>query len=159
MRRSQFKRTTGICLLSMSAWFALAGSAAAETLTLNDGTIIHGEIESLRGDVYTVRTSALGTVQVRKENVRRIEQTHESTPTAAPDPSEALAVQTRLLQDPALLSMIQALQSDPDVQAVLADPEIMNAVLSGNIGVLMNHPRIIALTDNAKIREIVEAAQ
>ena len=63
------------------------------------------------------------------------------------------------MQSPDLLSMIQALQTLPELQAVLADPEIMNAVMSGNYAALMNHPKIIALTRNEKMREVIDEAQ
>ena len=64
-----------------------------------------------------------------------------------------------MMENPNLFSMIQALQSDPEVQAVLADPEIMSAMVSGNYEALMNHPKIIALTRNAKVREVIDEAR
>ena len=66
------------------------------------------------------------------------------------------AVRSRLTQNPDLLSLIQGLQNDPEVQAVLADPEIMSAICAGNYAPLMNHPMIIALTRNAKVREVID---
>jgi hypothetical protein len=60
------------------------------------------------------------------------------------------------MQSPNLFSMILGLQSDPDVQAVLADPDIMSALASGDYATLMNHPKIIALTSNAKVRDVID---
>lgn len=160
-----FGGIVSVCLLVMAALFVPSGSAFAATLVLKDGAVIHGDIEALQDDVYTVKTDSLGTVRVRKQDVRTIEHSGGTTtessagsPTngSSPDPTELRAIQSRVMQDPNLLSMIQALQSDPEVQAVLADPEIMSAMASGNYAVLMNHPKIIALTRNAKIREVVD---
>ena len=146
----------------------LAGSASAATLVLKDGTVIHGEIETLQNDVYTVKTESLGTVRVRKQAVRTIDHSGASTmgSTVAsstngpfPEQAELQAMQSRMMQNPNLISMILALQSDPELQAILADPEIMSAIASGDYAALMNHPKIIALTLNAKVREVIEEAR
>ena len=168
MRDLAFGGRAGVCLLVMVTSLIPFGSGSAATVVLKDGAVIHGEIETLQDGVYTVETDSLGTVRVRKEDVRTID--HSRGPTmessvgpspsgSSPSPAELQALQSRLMQSPNLFSMIQALQSDPEVQAVLADPEVMSAMASGDYAKLMNHPKIIALTDNAKVREIVEEAR
>ena len=163
-----FGGIVSVCLFVMAASFASSGSASAATLVLKDGAVIHGDIETLQDDVYTVKTDSLGTVRVRKQDVRTIDHSGGTTtessvgsPTngSSPEPTELRAIQSRIMQNPGLIPMIQALQSDPEVQAVLADPEIMSAMASGNYAVLMNHPKIIALTRNAKIREVIDEAR
>ena len=140
------------------------GPASAETLELNDGTVIHGEIKSLQNGVYTVETDALGTVRVPKQNVRTIDQGSGNTTgsparESLPSQPEIEAMQLRIIQDQSLLAMLLALQNDPEVQAILADPEIMGALASGDLAALMNHPKIIALTRNAKVREVIDGVQ
>jgi hypothetical protein len=159
MRHSAFGGIAGVLLFGLAALWAPCGAVSAATLVLKDGAIIHGEIEILQDDVYTVRTETLGTVRVRKQDVRTIDHSGESTAESFPESAELQAMQLRMTENPNLFSMIQALQSDPDVQAVLADPEIISAIASGNYAVLMKHPKIIALTDNAKMREIIDEAQ
>jgi hypothetical protein len=146
---------------------AAVGQTSAETLVLNDGSVIQGEIKTLRDGVYTIQTESLGTVRVRKEDIRAIELGDESASTSTVPPpdsgsvrqAELQAMQSRMMQIPDLFSMIQALQNDPEVQAVLTDPEIMAAMTSGDFAKLMNHPKIIALTGNPRIREIIEEVQ
>jgi hypothetical protein len=134
-------------------------TVTAATLRLNDGTVIQGEIESLRGDVYTVKSESLGTVRVRKEDIRAIDMSDSPEAESAPSPSAFQSLQQQLLQSQKVMAMIQALQSDPEIQAVMSDPEILTAISSGDYAALMNHPKIMALTDNANLREIIEAAQ
>jgi hypothetical protein len=160
--RVRFFRGIGGVLLVITAALYVPQAVYAATLVLKDGAVIHGEIETLQGDVYTVKTALLGTVRVRKQDVRSIDHGGEPTePSGGSSPARAdlEAMQSRMLQSPGLLSMIQSLQSDPEVQAVLADPEIVEALASGNYAVLMNHPKIIALTRNAKMREIIDEAR
>ncbi len=152
--------TASMLLFVMAAVAVPYGSLSAATLVLTDGTVIHGEIETLQEGVYTVETDSLGTLRVRKEHVRTIDESGEReresiTGGSSPTQAELQAMQSRMLQTPSLLSMIQALQNDPEVQALLADPEIVSALASGNYHALMSNPKIVALTDNSKVREII----
>lgn len=162
-----FGEIAGVSSFVIATVLAASGPVSAATVMLKDGAVIHGEVETLLDDVYTVKTESLGTLRVRKEDVRAIDYSDESpvgpvepsSDASSPGQAELEAVQTRMLQNPNLLTMIQALQEDPEVQAVLSDPEIMSAIASGNYAAVMNHPKIIALTRNAKMRAIIDAAQ
>ena len=155
----------GIALSLVVAASIPQAAAFAATLILTDGTVIQGDIKTLQGDVYTVETESLGTLRVRKQNVRTIDHGEQVTvraPTSGSSPANAAelqAIQLRMLQTPDLLSMIQSLQSDPEVQAVLADPEIVSALTSGNLAALLNNPKIIALTGNSNVRGVIEEAK
>ena len=169
MRDLTLSRLACVLLSMLAAISVLCGTASAAMLVLNDGTVIHGDIKTLQDDVYTVETVSLGTLRVRKQTIRTIDhdagQTNGSPANGSPTTGSSAnaaalqATQLRILQDPGLLSTIQSLQNDPDVQAVLADPEIVSALASGNFAALMNHPKIIALTSNSKIREVVDQVQ
>lgn len=159
-----------------AALFVFCGAASAATIVLRDGTVIHGEIESLQNGVYTIETGSLGPVRVSEQQVRSIDQGAGSAPApvppsasrAVPAPGhgspqspalsgslDAQAVQSRILQDPQLLSMLLALENDPDVLAVLADPEITKQIAAGDYAALMDNPKMIALMNNEKLREII----
>jgi len=168
MRDIAFGRIASVCLFVIAASFAPPDLAFAATLVLQDGSVIHGEIESLQRDVYTVKTDALGTVRVRKQDIRTIDHSavpavrssaESSSNSSLIGQAEVQALQSRMLQNPNLLSMIQALQSDPEVQAVLADPEIISAMASGDYAALMIHPKIVALSGNTKLRELIDQVQ
>ena len=159
-----FGGIAGVHLFVMATLLVAHVQASAATVVLRDGTVIQGEIKNLQDDVYTVETDMLGTVRVRKQDVRTIDHSDGSTigspvgsPSGSPpEQAELQAMQSRMMQIPNLISMIQGLQSNPDVQAILADPEIISALASGDYTTLMNHPKIIALTSNAEVREIID---
>ncbi len=79
MRDFSFGDIAGVCLFVIATLLAPYGSASAATLVLKDGAVIHGEIETLQDDVYTVKTDSLGTVRVRKQDVRTIDHSVRST--------------------------------------------------------------------------------
>jgi hypothetical protein len=160
MRNLTYKVIPGVFLVVMAA-LSNADGAAAATLVLKDGTVVHGDIKTLQDGVYTVETESLGTLRVDELNVRTIDHGDErmmGSPTngAASTQAELQAMQLQILQTPNLLSMIQSLKNDPEVQAILADPEIMNALTSGDYTALMNNPKIVALTSNSKVREVID---
>jgi phospholipase/lecithinase/hemolysin len=155
-------------LVAIGSLLASCGPALAATVTLKDGTSIQGEVKSLQDGVYTIESASIGTLHVRAEQVRSIEESGKSTPPAGVGslPSEpssgasALDATTALIaQDPALLATVLELQSDPDMIAVLADPEIMKAIAAGDYAALMSNPKIVALLKNPKIRAIIDATK
>ncbi len=155
--------TGSICCLVALAISFLPHTVSAAKLVLKDGTVIHGEIESLQNDVYTVQTGALGTLQVLQDDVKTIDLSGSAVgrPSSGkmPESVQHQAVQSKLVQDPTLLSKVEALQADPDVQAILTDPEIMSAIAAGDYAALMSNPKIKALSQNSRMREIVDAAK
>lgn len=63
-------------------------------------------------------------------------------------------VQQSLGNDDSIMEIIQSLQDDPELKAVLNDPEIMQAVQAGDVQALMANPKFMALLNNPKIQEI-----
>ena len=156
-----FRASLGILV----AAFVVAGTASAATLILHDGSVINGDITTLSNDIYTIETESLGTVRVRRQDIRTIELSDDAAPSPAAGaaniemptgPAGLQALQQSLMQNANLFTMVQSLQNDPQVQAVLSDPEVMSAIASGNLELLMSHPKIIALTGNPKVREVIE---
>jgi hypothetical protein len=160
-------------------WAALAlvvSVAAARAgdvrVTLRDGSVLVAEIEQVRGDVYTLQSPALGTVQIRSSDIQRIEMSAESAPrraaaapaqaprdaipsAAAPPTAEQLgAMQRRIVSDEAMMATVMRLQDDPQVQAILADPQIMEAVRAGDLGALSANPKLRALLDNPAVQDL-----
>ena len=166
--RSFTRGLAAIHSLVIAGLLAFSGASFAATVMLRDGTVIRGEIKSLQDDVYTIETDSLGTIRVRKQEVHSIEEGGEamsaagvesSTHGSSPAAGDLNATQSRIMQDPKLLATILALQDDPDVVAVLADPEIAKAVAAGNYAELLNNPKIVALMHNAKMREIIDGVR
>ena len=51
-------------------------------------------------------------------------------------------------------AMIQSLKDDPQFTKILEDPEIMNAVSSGDTAALMANPKFLQLLHNPTVRDI-----
>jgi hypothetical protein len=62
--------------------------------------------------------------------------------------------QEKMLGDTDIMALILALQNDPEMQMLLNDPAVLNAVASGNINALTGNPRFMQLLNNPRIREI-----
>ena len=64
------------------------------------------------------------------------------------------ALQEKILHDKEIMGLILALQSDPEVQELLNDPSVLNAVSSGDFTTLTGNPRFMRLLENARVKEI-----
>jgi len=118
--------------------------AEQRQIELRDGSVITGEILVFDKGIYTVKSTTLGTLQLKDSDI----QTIRSNPAASPN-FELNNLQ--ILQDPEMMNLISSLSMAPQFQAILQDPEVINAVTSGNFnGLLANfsklleHPREIA---------------
>jgi hypothetical protein len=150
------------------------GVALAADLTrfeLDDGSVIVGEPLTLADGVYRIRTPALGMISVDASRVRSMVRAESadaaaaaargSSPTAGLEPQAALSadiqsIQRGLVGDRGVMESIMALQRDPELQAVLADPELMGLVMSGNVEALRNHESFGRLINHPGIRAIIE---
>ena len=168
MRSFTFGRAAAAHSFVLTGLLALCGTSSAATVVLRDGTVIQGEVKSLQDGIYTVETDSVGTLRVPKQEVRSISEGGQaatgsaagsSTGEALPGPQASDAVKSRITQDPELLATVLALQNDPDVLAVLADPAITKAIAAGDYAALMSNPKIVALMQNAKVRQILDATR
>ena len=65
----------------------------------------------------------------------------------------------KMLHDKAIMTLIGAMQGDPEIQTLLNDPAIMGAVQSGDIGALINNPVFMKLLADPRVREIEKSLQ
>jgi hypothetical protein len=77
---------------------------------------------------------------------------------AVPPAEQIPRIQERLLNDEAVLKKIQALRNDPDIQAVLNDPALMEALRAGDLNAVMSNAKFMRLFENPDIQEILEEA-
>lgn len=184
MTRHQFTtalpRATGYWLsltLSLVIWTSTA--AAAEPIVhLQDGTQIRGEIVSLKGGAYEIRSNSLGTLRVPQDQVRLVDYNPATTSAgsgteatlagaatlgggrtavrpasgAVVDPTAGLT--NRLQADPDLMRRVLALAGEPAMQAVLADPTIQQAIAAGDYESLLNNPKMRRLLGHSEIRAL-----
>ncbi len=165
MRSFTFGRAAAAHVSAIASLLTLCGVSFAATVVLKDGTVIQGEVVSLQDGVYTIATDSAGTLHVRKQEVRSIDENDKSATrpgvglapdAASPDDGALDAAKSRIAEDPKVLAMVLALQNDPAILAVLADPEIAKAIAAGDYAALMNNPKIIALMNNEKVREVID---
>jgi len=70
------------------------------------------------------------------------------------DFSGVAALKDRMLQDQGVMEQIRALQTDPEMQVLLSNPDIIRAVQAGDYSVLVNNPAFLRLLNNPWVKEI-----
>ncbi|MCG6553258.1 MAG: hypothetical protein L7F77_13140 [Candidatus Magnetominusculus sp. LBB02] len=138
-------------------------SAAAELryFQLNDGSVITGEIVSYSNGVYTVKTAALGTITIKDSQVSSVSSRPASSGKGSGKSnsgqdvsSQVKALEQKAMSDDKIMAIITALATDPEFQAVIQDPAIMNAITNNDVNALSNNPKFTALLNHPKVREI-----
>lgn len=142
-------------LLTLMLGYASLALAATPVIELSDGSRVRGEILALENGVYTVQSAHLGRIEIRQQDVRRIDY-EDSAGGATTEAQKARiqALQRDLAADGEIFALIQRLQSDPQLQEILADPEIMRAVAAGDLAALSENPKFMQLMNNPNIRAI-----
>lgn len=162
-----------VCLLAVSAH---AGEMVE--IDLRDGSVIKGELVSLLNGVYTVKSPSAGLLRIPESRIRAITTVIAPIPPdikrgARPngqaaqdtDRSQALspsrndqinAMQQSMVNDKATRDKILSLQDDPQVQKLLQDPEVLDALRSGDQSRLIGDPRIIDLLKNPAIQDVIK---
>ena len=143
--------------LVASALLCAVSAADAATILLRDGSRIQGEVLTLSGGVYSIRSATLGTVTVPQADVQSISEADApaAPAAAAAGAPSAQELQQRIASDPALMAEVNGLQNNPDVQSILNDPEIMNALRSGNLQVIMGNPKLARLASDPAVQSLI----
>ena len=68
--------------------------------------------------------------------------------------SQVEGLKERMMKDEGIMTLIRALQDDPEMQALLSNPAMMSAIQAGDIGTLMNNPSFLKFLNNPRVREI-----
>jgi hypothetical protein len=156
MGRRQFALICAVFATILFTLIVISNTVRASELReieLNDGTVITGEVVSLSKDVYTIRSSSLGTLKIKGSNIRAIRtKALGDSPVAAGERVRSL--QGEITGDAEIMSLIMTLESDQDLKAILSDPETMRAVQAGDISSLMANPKFMKLLNKPEIRDI-----
>lgn len=126
---------------------------------LIDGSVIRGEIISSEGDIYTLKSDTLGTVKIEESKIRAIRfkpsfEANAKKRDTVPNAAEAQVLQQLIMGDQEILRMILSLLNDPDIQGILEDPSIIEAVNRGDIEALSSNPKFMKLLNNPAIQDI-----
>jgi ABC-type amino acid transport substrate-binding protein len=143
--------------LLLMLWCGSVFAGEQRQIELTDGSVISGEIVSFSGGVYTIKSTHLGILKIEDSKVRSIHSESGSSNLGGTD--DVVWLQKMIMSRPDLMNKIISLQNDPEVQAVLQNPEVMSAVASGNIDALLSNPLFMKLMENPKIKEIAKEAE
>ena len=142
----------------------VSGNAAASEpaqIQLIDGSLVSGQITSFREGVYTLQSDSLGTIKIDESQIKLIRMDSHGTPpwepVNAPNGSVDNTIQDlqkAMSQNPQIMEMIQTLQNDPEIQLLIQDKDIMDAVTAGDINTLMSNPEFIKIFENSSIQQI-----
>ena len=149
-----YMKLFSLVFLILATALAIANAAEMREIELTDGSVITGEILSLSGDVYTVRSAALGTVRIEGSKIRAIRSRSLAETTEGDTGSKIKSLQGRMTSDSEIVDMIMSLQNDPDFKKILHDPEIMKAVQAGDMAALMANPQFMKLLNNEAVQKI-----
>ena len=152
-------------ILFLMVLFLFPGHPFAGTpreIELDDGSMIHGEIISFRNGTYKIKTQSLGTVEIEESKILSIRskaacKNCKKTPPSMMEGSAASQIKSlkkTMMNDEGIMTMIHSLQADPDFIRIMHDPEIMKALMTGNIDFLMSNPKFLELIDNQTVQDI-----
>ena len=158
---AKVKYKTAIKVTATGLFLLFGALANAEKIVLQDGSTINGEVVSLQSGIYKVKTDSLGVMALQQLQVKSI--SYDTAPTWSLDSLDSMkqasqsavqSLQSSISSVPGMMSSVLQLQNDPDMQAVLNDPELMRAVQSFDLETLQNNPKIQKLMSNSTIRDI-----
>jgi hypothetical protein len=148
-------------LLLLSLWFGSGLAGELREFELHDGTILTGELLSLRDGVYTLKSPSLGTITLEASKVRamRLHTPANVAPVPQSPGQPAVEAQIQRLQqtmlgDAAIMQLLTSLLNAPEIQTLLADPTILQAVQSQDFHTLMTHPKVQQLLLHPTVRDL-----
>ena len=141
-----------VVFLALAAVATVVNAAETREIELTDGSVITGEVVSLSGGIYTVRSATLGTLRIEESKVRVIRLQGPAAPSGVG--GQVKSLENKMLGDSEIMDTIRTLQNDPDLQNILQDPEIMKAVQIGDIEALMRNPKFMKLLNKQAVQDI-----
>jgi hypothetical protein len=138
-------------------------ASADSRIELRDGSVLTGELVGVGEGGFRVRTPLLGELVIPESDVLAVRSVESGSPVRSSSEqaigqgyqSEIAGIQQQMVADPAIMSSISALQADPELQALLMDPEFSRRVISGDLQALSTDPRLIRLMEHPAIQGIV----
>jgi hypothetical protein len=79
-----------------------------------------------------------------------------AAPALAEDPAQVVGLEQRMASDPDTMSAISALQDTPEMKAVLADEELIEALQRGDIDKVLANPKVARLAADPRVQELTK---
>lgn len=157
------KKSIFTLILFFGIYSGAALAAKLNRIELVDGSVIIGEISGINNGTYTVNSQGMGLLQIEESRIKQIgsADTGNSPAPAQPQSNELIsnkaeAIRNKMMGDQQTVGMLISLQNDPQLREILQDPEIMEAIKSGNSASLANNEKFMRLKNNPKIQAIKE---
>jgi hypothetical protein len=112
-----------------------------------------GQNQQTLQDLWQGQSSKGKAAQTNPQNLQGLQQNLSST--LSQMPPEAKAMQGMLLSDPQLMQDIQNLSKDPEIQALMMDPALMQSILSGDVKALEQSEEVDQLMNNPKMKKLI----
>lgn len=134
-------------------------------IELTDGSVINGEIISYADGAYTIKTANFGEIKVGSGKVLKIESANyvssgrsiDAIPQANnPTQSQVSAYSQTLMQNPENAAIFINLTSNPELQAMANDPEILEAAKANDIQALMKNAKFMDIVNSPEMQEAVK---
>ncbi len=134
-------------------------------IELDDGSRVAGEILSFESGVYTIESDTLGRLRIPDERIRAIRSElpqrypGNGTSLTVPGPSmgnQFAELQSLILSDPNILTIVMSLQNDPQLLSILNDPVTMRAITTGDLESLKSDPKILELEGHQTIQQLLQ---
>jgi len=144
-----------VLILVITSSSAYAGEV--QRVKLTDGSELNVEVVSMNNGVYTFKSPSLGEFSVNAKQVQSISSSSMPESQAGTANIKLNQLQSTLTANPETMKLIAGLKDDPDIQAILSDSNIMNAIKSGDYTALTNNPKFQKLMKNPKIKQITDS--
>lgn len=140
-----------LCFLALNA---AAYCGQVNRVELSDGTVINGELTSYADGVYTIRSSGLGEIKIEASKVSKIESLN--SPLMSTSLPQTGDYQKGLMSDPGNAAIVSGLGSDPGIQELAKDPQVIKAAETGDIQALMKNEKFMDIVNNPRIQEEIK---
>ncbi len=145
-----------LCVLFIFVPNSFAGEM--KLIKLKDGSVITGQVVSLRNGSYTIKSDSMGKITISDTKIQSIQSAEGArkgqSEASGIDESQLNALQNQMTSDVGMMQRIASLQNDPDFKKVLSDPAIMKAINSGDINALTSNPKFMKLLNKAAVKSI-----
>lgn len=155
------KKVVLFLILFFNIFICIALANKLSKIELADGSVVIGEVSGINDGKYTINSPEMGVLQIEGSRIKKIilddtEKKSDSTIPLGYGPSsdQIETMKNKILSDKETMGMVSALQNDPQFQEIINDPQIINAIKSGNTTSLITNEKLIRLKDNPIFKEI-----
>ena len=165
-----------LVLFSFPAFLSAESADSIQIITLKDASVIRAKVTEDAGGFFLIKSPALGEIKIRTSDIASIKQANpqsailpktQSSPAADASPSGAAGaadlqsdlsskVQNFLSSGSGMAAVTQ-LSQNPNVKAVLADPNLVKAIQSGDTAALRESPAVKQLMDNPQTKSLIKS--